>query len=330
MKLSNYIMEQEINTTSIDDIYVEQAVAELEVVSAVTEAYLKATTMMEYASYDTVCECFSFIQEADAAAAKKESSNKVAKFFKAIWEAITRAFKAFVNFFRKTNYKKLIENIRLNAEAIDLVGGIELNEYILNPSNDMSKIRKASEEFVSVLKTKTKDVKDYENVEKILRSIGMTKSGDVKTYKGKKYSSDKAIELLTAVWEESKKTAESCNKLLKKGEFKYSDYDDLQDGNGGQANFIKTIKSIANMIVDVYSKYNKFVIDNINNCWKQISYAVKGVKHPGALKNAVDKNNKSMNRANNVLNNAVKQGIEDTGLPSDEAIENAMSQFDEE
>ena len=70
MKLSNYIMEQDINDVSVMDIYSEQALAEFNVASALADAYIKQTMMLEYAAnIEDVSE--DFIQEATNGTKKK-------------------------------------------------------------------------------------------------------------------------------------------------------------------------------------------------------------------------------------------------------------------
>lgn len=67
MRLENYIMEQDINTASVADIFVEQAQAEMNVMAAIMESYTK----------DIIVE--SFIQEgtiSDSATVAKGSKNE--------------------------------------------------------------------------------------------------------------------------------------------------------------------------------------------------------------------------------------------------------------
>ena len=49
IKLSDYIMEQEVSTASCEDIVLEQLQAEINVNVALAEAYAKQILMMEYA-----------------------------------------------------------------------------------------------------------------------------------------------------------------------------------------------------------------------------------------------------------------------------------------
>ena len=51
MRLENYIMEQDINTASVADIFVEQAEAELNVAMSLLDATVKDLTFQEFAVY---------------------------------------------------------------------------------------------------------------------------------------------------------------------------------------------------------------------------------------------------------------------------------------
>ena len=48
MRLENYIMEQDINTASVADIFVEQAQAEMNVIASIVESYTKDVTMEQF------------------------------------------------------------------------------------------------------------------------------------------------------------------------------------------------------------------------------------------------------------------------------------------
>ena len=47
MTLENFVMEQSINTSSVDDILLEQAIAEFEVANAIFECYKKEEILQE-------------------------------------------------------------------------------------------------------------------------------------------------------------------------------------------------------------------------------------------------------------------------------------------
>lgn len=103
MKLSNYIMEQDINDVSVMDIYSEQALAEFNVASALADAYIKQTMMLEYAAnIEDVSE--DFIQEATDGT-KKKFPNVFKIVGKAIVSAVMFVVRKIQEFFTKIKLK---------------------------------------------------------------------------------------------------------------------------------------------------------------------------------------------------------------------------------
>lgn len=103
MKLSNYIMEQDINDVSVMDIYSEQTLAEFNVASALADAYIKQTMMLEYAAnIEDVSE--DFIQEATDGT-KKKFPNIFKIVGKAIVSAIMFVVRKVQEFFTKIKLK---------------------------------------------------------------------------------------------------------------------------------------------------------------------------------------------------------------------------------
>lgn len=88
IKMSDYLLEQEISTASCDDILLEQAAAELEVAGALVEAYAKAVVMFEYAS--------EVYQEGEL---KEIWGNKDYGFLKKLWESLKAILRAIGRFF---------------------------------------------------------------------------------------------------------------------------------------------------------------------------------------------------------------------------------------
>lgn len=88
VKLSDYIMEQEVSTASCDDIVCEQLQAEINVLTALTNACVKECMMFEYATV---------YQEEDEETTKKPS--KIREFFGNIWEKICKIASAIATWF---------------------------------------------------------------------------------------------------------------------------------------------------------------------------------------------------------------------------------------
>lgn len=135
MTLQNYVLEQEINNTSIGDIYVEQAIAEFEVACAVLECYQKEEILLEYASSD-ISE-FGIFQEGawdkvketggKAKEGLKKAGHAVKTALKKGWEMVLRAVENFMNIFRKVNFTKMAE--KFNQYPADTTWKINLRPF---------------------------------------------------------------------------------------------------------------------------------------------------------------------------------------------------------
>ena len=112
MTLENFVMEQSINTSSVDDILLEQAIAEFEVANAIFECYKKEEILQEYCTNVSEFEVF---QEGDklnkVKSGVKNAGRAVGGALKAAWEMFLRAVENFFNLFRKTNFGKYADSI---------------------------------------------------------------------------------------------------------------------------------------------------------------------------------------------------------------------------
>lgn len=147
MKLSNYIMEQDINDVSVMDIYSEQTLAEFNVASALADAYIKQTMMLEYAAnIEDVSE--DFIQEATDGTKKKFPN-----VFKAVWETLKSAVKFIISkitgFFTKIKLKfqkKKIETAVVTVAKQENIPVEEAKTKILMPVRE-STLEKCMEAY---------------------------------------------------------------------------------------------------------------------------------------------------------------------------------------
>lgn len=133
MTLDNYIMESEINDATVGDIYVEQALAEMEVAYALASSYTKDAMFVEYMSelygVDVIQE--GYFQEADdddkvsfkdkmanlGERAKnlgvkvKEAPGKAWEFLKSAGKAILTALSNFWHFITERSLKTCIKKL---------------------------------------------------------------------------------------------------------------------------------------------------------------------------------------------------------------------------
>lgn len=96
MKMSDYILEQDISSASVMDIEIQQAYAEMAVASALMDCYLKQATIMEYASCDA-SEFGVFV----------ESDDSTSKESKGFINTIKNAWNKFINWIKST-FKALV------------------------------------------------------------------------------------------------------------------------------------------------------------------------------------------------------------------------------
>lgn len=107
IKLSDYIMEQEVSTASCDDILMEQAFAEMDVASKLFSAYHKQLLMTEMA--------VGYAMESDASTTSSETKEK---WYKKAWSAIVTFFKGVGKWFA-TQFGKIRDLFRKNKTVID-------------------------------------------------------------------------------------------------------------------------------------------------------------------------------------------------------------------
>jgi hypothetical protein len=105
MRLENYIMEQDINTSTVADIFAEQAQAELNVSLAIASSYAKEAMIMEYVMEGTTLD--AAINKGVDESKLKKALLFIPRFFKAI-------FTRFIAMFKKKDVaaaKKMVDNI---------------------------------------------------------------------------------------------------------------------------------------------------------------------------------------------------------------------------
>jgi len=105
MRLENYIMEQDINTSTVADIFAEQAQAEFKVSIAIAESYAKEAAIMEYFTEGTVLDAAT--NKGVAESKLKRALLFIPRFFKAI-------FTRFIAMFKKKDVvaaKAMVDNI---------------------------------------------------------------------------------------------------------------------------------------------------------------------------------------------------------------------------
>ena len=91
VSLKNYLLEQEISDASMDDVALEQAIAEFEVATALLECELKYEMIME--NTDTPIENYDVFMENDLGDAFKGAGKAVGNFFSKFGKSVGRGAK---------------------------------------------------------------------------------------------------------------------------------------------------------------------------------------------------------------------------------------------
>jgi hypothetical protein len=96
MRLENYIMEQDINTASVADIFVEQAQAEMNVIASIVESYTKDMTMEQFIQEGV-------IKDATAVAKGSKYESKIKRVVAFIPRFFAQLFKLLIAKLKKVN-----------------------------------------------------------------------------------------------------------------------------------------------------------------------------------------------------------------------------------
>ena len=110
IKMSDYLLEQEISTASCNDILLEQAAAEIEVSSALIDAYCKQAVMLEYA-YMEETESESEEKSEKKPGIFKKMGEAIKKFFSGIFSFLRGLWDKVVGFFRHTKVDHMVKKL---------------------------------------------------------------------------------------------------------------------------------------------------------------------------------------------------------------------------
>lgn len=200
MRLENYIMEQDINTASVADIFVEQAQAEMNVIASIVESYTKDVTMEQFIQEGTI---------SDAATVAKGSKHesKIKRVVAFLPRFFAQLFKLFVAKMKKVNnpinainskFSKVPEDVKESA-VIPITK--ENLEYATKCLNEIKKIldRNKFEDLISSIggvdygsaKGNGQLLKIAEDAEKLANTLD-------------NYDVEKRIQLSLQIWQNNK------------------------------------------------------------------------------------------------------------------------------
>lgn len=253
MKLSDYILEQDISLASCDDIEVARCFAEMEVLGSIVECYAKQALIMEYYSGDPAD--FNIFMESDlpATPASTESSDPnvrektKGKWYTSIFKWLVAAVKSVYNAITRVDYGKLIVMLKDLPEDTKF-DGVDLSYSLVVAVSD------ATDKFKELLKDHVANPAEYTAIVDDLKSKEKAVQNKVKD--GVSYTTmrDILVDLNNA------KAVPKTKKLLaeltaEEDKFRHGINSDVDDSA------IKTIRETAQYLSNLYSKVAKSTLN---------------------------------------------------------------------
>lgn len=279
MKISDYIMEQEINITSCDEIEVERCFAEMEVLGSLVECYAKHALIQEYSTGDISDEVKSSIFQEAAETATKEGTENTAK--KKWYEAILNAIKAVGNMilriFGKLPFDKLLEMVKKMPDGVEFE--IPDNSTGIKPANLCVRLMNVTEsyaKFAEMLKENSKDIEGYRKIKTLDNGHGAEGSNAFASSRNMSNAAGKTINKagMIAILEDLSKAGivPSVRKMLK--DIDLSKKGEFAAGETG-ADLVKVIRETATILSNEYKEVSKVLIKLQNSIVSKSQKALK-------------------------------------------------------
>lgn len=325
MTLDNYIMESEINDATVGDIYVEQALAEMEVAYALASSYTKDAMFVEYMAdlygVDVFQEGYYF-QEADGDEKEKKSikerfnsfKDRVAdapsrfwEFLKSVASGIVTALTNFWHFITEKSLKSCIK--KLENTQLELTYDVKANL-----KDNLGLLIGTTESFIKALEAFSESDDNYFGVEtnefdKSMKSLStdpavvkMTAEELLEMFKDLQDSD--IPKRIKASIKDFKQFIKYCDKAVKN---KRSEYEDAKEG---KKRYKATKKLNSEAMRNVKNK-GAFIIKAYSQLVREFrAVANRVLKDERALQKAYVKRGKSNEKTNKAYNKAMtKLGI---------------------
>lgn len=200
MRLENYIMEQDINTASVADIFVEQAQAEMNVIASIVESYTKDVTMEQFIQEGTI---------SDAATVAKGSKheNKIKRVIAFIPRFFAQLFKLIVAKLKKVNnpinaikskFSKVPEDVKESAVIPITKDNLEYASKCLNEIKKILERSKFEDLFSSI------DKADWGTAKGNGQLLKMAEDAEKLAKTLDNYDVEKRIQLSLQIWQNNK------------------------------------------------------------------------------------------------------------------------------
>ena len=306
MKISDWILEQDISTASCDDIGLAQCFAEMEVLSALMECYAKQELIQEYCSGD-IREFDIYMESGDETGAEPEegssessddSGDKKSNKFKDFMSGAGNKAKGAGSRVKETAKKwwgsviDLIKNIgTLIVKLVSSVSYEQIKERVVESTAEtwtipvamisgMQRYLKAIlvhyKTFSNLLTSKTTDISKYKSLDNDITSskntFERTIDGQEKT--SKDLSKNDMIAFLNEMIYIQENEIPTVKKTLKSLDYAKKDYKEME--NTGE--MVKIIKSCAGRLHHEFTVCNKTILDMTNTIVKSIDKGAKSMK----------------------------------------------------
>lgn len=313
MTLDNYIMESEINDATVGDIYVEQALAEMEVSYALASSYTKDAMFVEYMAEMEGIDIYQegFFQEADddgrfakfknklkdigsgvGDKAKdfggkvKEAPGRVWDFIKKVASAIATAASNMFHFVTEKSLKTCIKKLEASNKESNLSVKKHLKtavDVVLKNTENFLKDIDSLAARVSPGYTNSIEDPDLSNLKKITESkenVVMTTDELLVIFK--KLDSAEVGKQIKGAIKKAKEIVKQCEDQRKKDAKTYDKWKDRREFNkelhGDNKNTLKEIKERGAAIIKAYSQTIRDYRNLANKILKQENIYSKASK----------------------------------------------------
>ena len=267
--MSDFIMEQEISTSSVDnDVEIMEGFMKVQAIGAVAECYCEHAAISDFAT-EAGLTVFS---ESDDNIMKK-AWNATKEFFTKIWEWLKALVKSVINFFTKSSIDRLIvklEEMKKSGDFKDAtaMAGIDISKI------DADGILKLVDEFSDNIKKSSETTDSAAMKGFIDRAEAFLKKDTVKeTFKKDDAKTSSLDDILMKLRTFAKKDVPSNGrKLLKKLDFDKNNY--KKGGTGDDKDkvnkdLVKDIKKAANLVAKAYDTYVDNTVKLVNKILKK-------------------------------------------------------------
>lgn len=284
--MSDFIMEQEITTPSVnDDMEIMEGFMKLSAVGAVAECYCEHAAIAAF-SQEAGINVFT---ESDDSVMKK-AWNATKEFFSKIWEWLKSVVSGIIRFFTKSSVDRLIVKLKelknegklknskqvasFNEDTdqpewkdVEILKGIDPNSLDVDAVFDLvarfsDEVKKGAEGF----KGENSGIKGF-----ISQAEDFLKKDTVKDKFKANDEKSSDLDAVIAVLERMSAAdiPSKGRKLLKKLEFDKSNYKKAGDGDKVDKDVVKDIKKAANLVAKAYDTYVDNTVKLVNKVLKK-------------------------------------------------------------